>query len=318
LKATLTSEDLSGVVLQGRFRLTQRVGAGGMGSVYLAEDSEGGRQVAVKVLGEQHLLQADVQTRFAREAKLLARISSPYVVTIYHAGVHDDRPYLAMELLEGEDLGQRLRRYGTLPVAETLQIMTRVLKALQATHAAGIVHRDLKPDNIFLTKEGGVKVLDFGLSKAGPAPGTTVQLGVTGTGRVVGTPLYLAPEQARGLPTDGRSDIYSLGALAYECLCGRPPHVGKNNEQVLLAHCTKDAKPLTTIDPRIPVEVSELIARALRRDPAERYADTESFLTALRRVRDAGSQWKQVLRLSLLAVSCLAIGAIVTLLLLRS
>jgi eukaryotic-like serine/threonine-protein kinase len=318
LSAPLTSEDLSGTVLQSRFRLTQRVGAGGMGAVYLADDSETGKQVAVKVLGEKHLLQTDVQTRFVREAKLLARVSSPYVVKIYQAGVHDGRPYLAMELLEGEDLGQRLRRSGTLPVPETLQIMTRVLKALQVTHAAGIVHRDLKPDNIFLTRDGGVKVLDFGLSKAAPTPGTTVQLGVTGTGRVVGTPLYLAPEQARGLPTDGRSDIYSLGALVYECLCGRPPHLGKNNEQVLLAHCTKDAKPLATLDPRISLEVSDLVGRALRRDPAERYADAGRFLAEVRRVRDAGrSPWRRHLPMALLAVSCLAVGAIMTFLLLR-
>lgn len=286
MKASLVSEDLSGTLLSDRFHLTRKLGAGGMGSVYLARDRVSGGDVAVKVLGARFVSLPDVVTRFVREGKVLAQLESKHIVRVLHTDVHAGRPYLVMDLLRGEDLGERLRKQGKLPLGETLRILSAVLKALHSSHARGIVHRDLKPDNIFLEQRGGIKVLDFGLSKVLPMENTTLHLGLTGGGRVVGTPLYLSPEQARAQhDIDGRADLYALGAVAYECLTGRPPHVGNTNEQVLLAHCMEDARSVHELNAEVPLAVSHLVEKALRRDREARFATAEAFLTALRQVR---------------------------------
>ncbi len=192
-----------------------------------------------------------------------------------------------MELLRGEDLGTRLRRDSRVPQRDALHIAAQVLKGLAAAHAAGIVHRDLKPDNVFLVEQAGsagfAKIVDFGMSKIGKLPGGTAPLALTRRGVILGTPLYMAPEQARGLPdVDGRADLFSLGAILFECLTGRPPHVGESYEQILLARCMQDAPDVRMYAPEVPPAVAAFVGRALARERAERFASAAEMLGALR------------------------------------
>jgi eukaryotic-like serine/threonine-protein kinase len=269
-------------LIGGRFRLLRCLGIGGMGSVYAATDSTTGQVVAVKLVKERYLRDAKVMTRFAREAKTLARLSSTYIVKVVDAGSGSEGPYLAMELLEGCDLGDTLRQQGKLSVPETQRILAQVLAGLRDAHAAGIVHRDLKPDNVFMGLDGSIKLVDFGISKSDAPTDGTIPLSLTGRGNVIGTPNYIAPEQARALADiDGRADLYSAGAIAFECLTGRPPHTGTTYEQVLLAHCMKDAVRVTALVPEIPTELADVVERALKRERAERFQSAGQFLRAL-------------------------------------
>jgi len=194
-----------------------------------------------------------IAARFAREARAVSALSCPHIVTVMDAGSEGARPYLVMELLDGEDLGQRLRRDGYLPVDQALHVVAQVLVALGSAHEAGVVHRDLKPDNIFLSNKDGdplfTKLLDFGMSKLTPREGQTLALALTKKGMAVGTPYYMAPEQARALEdVDGRADLWAMGAILFECLTGRPPFVGPSQEQVLIAICTTDAPDVRSLD----------------------------------------------------------------------
>jgi serine/threonine-protein kinase len=279
-------DDMIGQIVAGRYRLERVLGRGGMGVVFEAEHLELGKRVAIKLIRRVFAADERVTSRFAREARAASSVDNPHIVACFDAGTDGDVPYLAMELLRGEDLGTRLRSQGRLPEAATVAVVTQLLQGLAAAHQAGIVHRDLKPDNVFLcdtdTATPHVKIVDFGISKIQkPAEGTQA-LALTREGVVMGTPFYMSPEQAQALPDiDARADLYSVGAIAFECITGRPPHVGENYEQVILAICTKDPVPLRSLSPDVSARTERVVARALSRDAGGRFESAAARLDAM-------------------------------------
>jgi len=278
---------LVGTVLGGKYQLDRLLGVGGMGGVYEARPTGGGEPVAVKLLSVSDPTSRErIAGRFAREAKAIAAMRCPHIVSILEAGSEAGRPFIAMELLRGEDLGQRLRHLGKLSLRDTLHVAAQILVALGTAHEAGIVHRDLKPDNIFLLEKDGdpfyCKLLDFGMSKLTPGDNKTLALALTKKGMAVGTPFYMAPEQARAqADVDGRADLWALGAIVFECLTGRPPFTGTTQEQVLLSICTNDAPDVRVLQPQLPERVAKLIARALARDRNTRFISAWQMLGEL-------------------------------------
>jgi len=232
-------------VAGGRYVLRGLLGHGGMGAVYEAEHVGLGKRCAIKFVDPEFATDERVVGRFAREARAMSAVESAHIVTIFDAGTENGRPFLVMELLRGEDLGERLRRTRKVPLKDALHVVAQVLKGLARAHAAGIVHRDLKPDNVFLVKGDDplfAKIVDFGVSKIERPKDRTSPLALTGRGTVLGTPFYMCPEQAQALPDiDRRADLYSVGAILFECLTGRPPHTGETYEQVILSICMRDA-----------------------------------------------------------------------------
>ncbi len=278
--------ELVGQVIDGRYRITDLLGSGGMGAVYEAEHLGLGRRVAIKFIDREFAQIDSVAARFTREARAAGSVESEHIVAVYDAGQSDGRPYLVMELLRGEDLGRRLREHGKLSQAETLHIAAQALRGLADAHEVGIIHRDLKPDNLFLVSRKSdrsfVKIVDFGLSKIDRRDLGKTQPYVTRAGTVIGTPLYMSPEQAQAAPdVDARADLYSLGAIVFECLTGRPPHVGESYEQIILSICMNDAPDLRTLDKSISPEIARLVERALRRDRARRFASARQMLVAV-------------------------------------
>ncbi|MDH3786740.1 MAG: serine/threonine protein kinase, partial [Acidobacteriota bacterium] len=227
------------------YRLVDKIGEGGMGQVWKATDPDLGRDVAIKLLPEAFAADAERLARFEREARLLATLDHPNIASIY--GLHDAEGarFLAMELVVGEDLSQRLAR-GPLPMDDALETAAQICQALEAANDAGVVHRDLKPANVMLTADGKVKVLDFGLAKAligDPASGSSASMSMSPTmtsagtqaGMILGTAAYMSPEQARGKPVDRRADIWALGCVTYEMLCGKAPFSGETITDTLAA-----------------------------------------------------------------------------------
>ncbi len=268
----------------GHYAIAGKLGEGGMGIVYLAHDEVLGRAVAVKTMS----LSGDesARARFRREARAAAAINHPNVCQIYEVGEDDGEMFIAMELLEGETLADRLRR-GGLSVSETLPIGLGVLSALQALHARGVIHRDLKPTNVFLTAHG-VKLLDFGLARAVDpdlAQSLAVTNDVTRTGMLVGTPRYMAPEQVRGEGLDFRSDLFAVGAILFEMLAARPAFDGKNPVEIL--HGTLYEQPPALTGSPAVAAVDRVIRRALAKRPSERPASADEMAGELRAVRVA-------------------------------
>ncbi len=285
-RARAAREKLIGKEIAGRYVLRALVGHGGMGAVYEAEHLGLGKKVAIKFVDPEFATDERVVARFAREARAMSSIESAHIVTVFDAGTEEGRPYLVMELLRGEDLGQRLRRTRRVPLDESMHIIAQVLKGLAKAHAAGIVHRDLKPDNVFLVRSDTdplfAKIVDFGVSKIERPRDKTSPLALTGRGTVLGTPFYMCPEQAQALPdVDARADIYSVGAILFECLSGRPPHTGETYEQIILSICMRDAPDLRAIDPSLPPPVAAFVGRALSRERTDRFASAERMLAAL-------------------------------------
>jgi serine/threonine protein kinase len=280
-------EALVGTVVAGKYSVTRLIGRGGMGAVFEAEHLGIGRKVALKFLDRAWVNDENVASRFAREARAVTGIDSDHVVSVFDAGTDGKQPFLVMELLRGEDLGKRLRRDKRVPLDQTLHMAAQVLRGLVAAHAAGIVHRDLKPENVFLSERADdpafVKIVDFGISKIERPKSGTAPLALTQKGVVIGTPLYMSPEQAQALrDLDGRADLFSLGAIVFECLSGRPPHVGETYEQIIVSICIQDAPDIRAIVPSTPDGVALFIARALERDRAKRFASAYEMLGALR------------------------------------
>jgi serine/threonine-protein kinase len=291
-KARAAREALVGKNVASRYVLRGLVGHGGMGAVYEAEQLGLGKRVAIKFVDPEFATDEQVVSRFAREARAMSTIESAHIVTILDAGTEDGRPYLVMELLRGEDLGQRLRRTRTVPIGEAMHVVAQVLKGLARAHRAGIVHRDLKPDNVFLTKTDTdplfAKIVDFGISKIDRPRASTTPMTLTGRGTIIGTPLYMSPEQAQcAAEVDGRADLYSVGAILFECLSGRPPHVGETYEQVILSIVMREAPDIRTIEKSIPDDVAAFLARALARDRDQRFASAERMLAALHEIAPA-------------------------------
>ena len=288
-RAREAREALVGKTITGRYVLRGLLGHGGMGAVYEAEHIAIGKRVAIKFVDPEFATDEKVVARFAREARAMSAIESAHIVTVFDAGTEDGRPFLVMELLRGEDLGQRLRRTRLVELPAAMHIIAQVLKGLARAHAAGIVHRDLKPDNVFLVKHDTdplfAKIVDFGISKIERPRANTSPLALTGRGTVLGTPFYMSPEQAQASSdVDGRTDLYSVGAILFECLTGRPPHTGESYEQIILSICMREAPSVRTFDPAIPENVAAFITRALTRDRTQRFASAERMLAALHEV----------------------------------
>ena len=307
-------EALVGRTIAGRYVLRALIGGGGMGAVYAAEAlaRQDGGEVAIKLIDAELAKKPETLARFAREARAMSAITSPHIATVLDVGTEDGRPWIAMERLHGEDLGQRLGRERRLPVAEALAITKHVLLGLARAHAVGIVHRDLKPDNVFLVEGGLAKIVDFGVSKIERPRDRTMPLALTGRGTVLGTPFYMSPEQAQAKPElDGRADLYSVGAILFECLTGRPPHTGETYEEILVAICLNDAPDVRTIDAAIPAPVAAFVSRALARDPAKRFASAPAMLAAL------GPGPRSPARMVLLALAAMLFGLASTLVVIR-
>ncbi|MEJ7728400.1 MAG: serine/threonine-protein kinase [Polyangiaceae bacterium] len=270
------------VLIAGRFRLTRELGRGGMGSVWLAHHVALDVPCAVKFIAEASASDAVFRNRFEREARAVARLRHPNVVQVYDTGVWEDLPYIAMELLEGEALGERMARLGKLDLGATAAIVTQVAAALQRAAQLGIVHRDLKPENIFLARQGAgetVKLLDFGIAKlhheADRGP-------VTVTGAFVGTPQYMSPEHAHGgKEIDPRSDLWSLAVVTYECVTGRLPFDGTGLGEVLQAIMSAPIPVPSAIEPALQGAFDGWWARAAAREPAERFQTAADLAAAL-------------------------------------
>lgn len=275
---------LVGSTVGGKYRIDRLIGQGGMGAVYQATNTTIGKRVALKFLEREAARDLDAVARFQREAESASAIESAHIVHIFDSGSEEGRPFLVMELLSGEDLRARLRREGRIPLPDVVHIAGQVLRALSRAHAEGIVHRDLKPDNIFLCKRDDdpmfVKIVDFGISKVSKKSISADTL--TRRGVVLGTAFYMSPEQAQAFrDIDGRTDLYSLGAILYEALAGRPPHIGAAYEPVLIDICTKDAEDIRKHAPDVPETMAEVIAKALERDRSKRFQSAEEFYDTL-------------------------------------
>ncbi|PYQ62649.1 MAG: hypothetical protein DMF58_01145 [Acidobacteria bacterium] len=264
----------------GNYRLIDRLGAGGMGEVWRAEDTRLMRQVAIKILSERIANDPEWKARFLREARTIAQMNHPNIATIYSIEQEADKLFIAMELVEGESLATVLA-HGALEPVEAVRIIRQVAEALAEAHDKGIVHRDVKPDNVIVGKRG-VKVLDFGIAKQIIA--TTGTPTLTQAGLIVGTPFYMSPEQALGRPVDTRSDLFSLGVVLYEALAGKRPFEGESVTETMMNIIMQEPPELTTVAPKVPAALVEIVARALQKKPERRYGSAGEMVDALSRV----------------------------------
>jgi serine/threonine-protein kinase len=263
-----------GRLIAGRYRVVRRLGGGGMAEVFLARDTTLDRLVAVKVLRERFADDQEFVARFHREARAAAALNHPNVIAIHDRGGSAGSSYIVMEYVPGETLKERIRREGRLSPAAARTVECDLLDALQAAHDRGIVHRDVTAQNVLLTSDGRVKVADFGIAHFGSSA-------LTSTGVVMGTSRYLSPEQARGEPTDKRSDVYSAGVVLFEMLTGRLPFEGDNDLAIALRHASEPAPAPSSLEPGLSPQFDEIVGRALRKDPGERFQTAHEFTAAL-------------------------------------
>src|SRR5688572_5020474 len=271
---------LAGAVLGTRYTIEREIGRGGMATVWLAEDRQHGRKVAIKTLHPE-LAGAIGTDRFLREIRLTAQLQHPGIVPILDSGSVEAQdgtpvPWYAMPFLEGESLRQKLHRETQLPIDEALRITQAVGESLEAAHQQGIVHRDIKPENVFLSGQQ-VYVVDFGIARALAADAERL----TSTGLAIGTPTYMSPEQAIAGTVDARSDQYSLASMLYEMLAGEPPFAGPNPTAIIARRLAEPARPISPVRSTVPPHVERAILRALERTPADRFARVNEFITAL-------------------------------------
>jgi serine/threonine-protein kinase len=269
----------SGQLLDGRYQVTSSIAHGGMATVYLGVDTRLDRTVAIKIMHAELAADEAFVARFIREARSIARLSHPNVVSVYDQGSDGQHLYLAMEYVRGRTLRQLLTERGRLSPREALDIIESVLAGLAAAHRAGIVHRDVKPENVLLAEDGRVKVADFGLARS--TSGTSH----TKTGVLMGTVAYLAPEQVTASASDTRCDVYAAGVMLFEMLTGRQPHVGESALAVAYKHVNETIPPPSDVLPGLPQALDVLVAMATSRDPRLRPADAGQFLEAVGRVR---------------------------------
>jgi serine/threonine protein kinase len=285
-------------LLGGQFRVLEKIGTGGMGSVYKAEQPAMNRMVAIKILHPKLAGRKDLTARFRREARAMSQLTHPNTVKVFMYGeLEDDGSlYIVMEMLEGRNLNQTVRKEGPLPVERAIPILIQCCGALQEAHDLGIVHRDLKPENIFLSKQGGMadypKVLDFGLAKVTERqmqPGSVI---LTQEGMVFGTPEFMSPEQAQGKTLDARSDIYSLAVILYEVLTGKLPFSARTPMEYIQKHVTDPIIALSerVPDRKFPKGLDDALAKALEKQPDNRYQTAGEFGEALRPFGGAAAQ----------------------------
>jgi serine/threonine-protein kinase len=285
---------LTGRMLDGRYHVRARIARGGMATVYLATDTRLDREVALKVMHADLARDGDFVGRFIGEAKSVAKLSHPNIVGVYDQGADGQHLYLVMEYVPGRTLRALLRERGWLPWQDALSVMDPVLAGLAAAHRAGIVHRDVKPENVLITADGRVKVVDFGLARASAAVGNTR------AGMIIGSVSYIAPEQVTGAPTDARTDVYAVGIMLFEMLTGRVPFSGESPLAVAYAHVNSDVPAASTLAGGIPPGVDQLVGAATSRDPQLRPPDAAVFLRVARALRgiaepaeQAAGSWAQ-------------------------
>ena len=270
-------DTLIGTLFDGRYRVIRRLGSGGMANVYLAEDEELGRRVAIKVLDEKHANDEQFVERFRREAKNAASLSHPNIVSIYDRGEAEGTYYIAMEYIEGRTLKDLIVARGPLPVERAVSYARQILGAVRFAHRKGIVHRDIKPHNVLVDTDGRLKVTDFGIARAGASQ-------MTEAGSIIGTAQYLSPEQARGAPVDQRSDLYSVGIVLNEMLTGSVPFTGDTPVEIAMKHISAVPQPPSTARPDLPDDLDLVVLRALAKDPGERFQTAEEMDSELGRV----------------------------------
>lgn len=292
--AVVERDPMVGRTLERRYTILTRLGSGSMGTVYRAKQHAMGREVAIKILRGDRAIDDTAKARFLREARANSLLASPNTVTVFDFGQSESGEfYLAMELLEGESLGQRLTRVGRLPIPVAVDAARQALRSLSEAHAKGIIHRDLKPDNLFFARvvtsaagssqsdshEEIVKVLDFGIAKMIHDSEGPMGVVETQAGTVFGTPRYMSPEQAQGKTLDARTDLYSLGVIVYQMLTGRPPFMDNDAVVVMARHIKSTPKRPNEVAPEanIPKELEDVVMRALSKDPAERQASADVF-----------------------------------------
>src|SRR5438132_1633554 len=266
----------------GHYKISERIGTGGMGDVYLATDITAGRKAALKLLPTRFTGNPERLKRFQQEAHALVGLNHPNILTVYEIGEDHSTHYIASELIEGETLRQRLMR-GRMEVGEAVDIAIQVASALAAAHETGIVHRDIKPENIMLRPDGYVKVLDFGIAKL--AEQEVVLLVETHLGSILGTVRYMSPEQARGAQVDKRTDVWSLGVVLYEMVTGHAPFAGDTPGETMSSILEKEPPPLTSYLAHTPAELQQIISKTLRKEREERYQSAHELLEALRDLR---------------------------------
>ncbi len=269
------SSAMIGTVLSGRYRLEAKLGSGGMSTVYLARDQTLDRQVAVKVMHREMSEQADQLERFRQEARSVAKLSHPNVVSVIDAGEDGGHPYIVFEYVEGETLKQRINRDGALAPQEAIAYAIEIARGLSMAHARNMVHRDIKPQNILIDAEGRAKLTDFGISRQ------LEQDGMTATGRVLGTTDYVAPEQAMGRKVDPRTDIYSLGVVLYEMLVGQVPFAADSQVGVAMKHVNEELPDVQRRRPEASAAVALVVERSTAKDPNERYQQVGEMIDDL-------------------------------------
>jgi serine/threonine-protein kinase len=275
------------------YRILTKLGAGGMGEVYLAEDTKLNRKVALKILPAEVAANEDRMRRFVQEAKSASALNHPNIITIYEIDQVDSAHFIASEFIDGQTLRERMRNE-PLKLGQALDVAIQISSALSAAHAAGIIHRDIKPDNIMLRRDGIVKVLDFGLAKLTERPRSqmvdseapTRAVVKTEPGLVLGTAVYMSPEQARGLSVDERTDIFSLGVVLYELVAARLPFEGSTSSEVVASILSdKEPQPLARYSREVPTELERIVSKALRKDRDERYQTIKDLLIDLRTLK---------------------------------
>jgi serine/threonine-protein kinase len=267
-------------VLSANYELESEIGRGGMGIVYCAKDKRLKREIAVKVLPPELSFRADIRQRFLREAETAAQLNHPNIVPIYTVEERDNLVYFVMAYIKGDNLGQRLQQHGPIPPVEVRRILREVADALAYAHHRNVIHRDIKPDNIIIDEETGrAMVTDFGIARALTDSGDSR---LTATGMAIGTPAYMSPEQSAGdHAIDGRSDLYSLGVVGYQMLCGQPPFVANNTPSMLVKHLSEKPVPVDERWPDLPPDLSRAVMMCLEKDPNDRFPSAAAFSAAL-------------------------------------
>jgi serine/threonine-protein kinase len=273
----VSGDTMIDTVFDGRYRIMRKLGAGGMANVYLAEDQELGRRVAIKILNDRHAGDDQFIERFRREAKNAAGLSHPNIVSIYDRGEAEGTYYIAMEYLDGRTLKELIVSRGPAPIKTAIEYTRQILAAIGHAHRNGIVHRDIKPHNVVVDSDGRLKVTDFGIARSGASQ-------MTEAGSIIGTAQYLSPEQAKGAPVDQRSDLYAVGVVLYELLTGKVPFSGDTPLEIAMKHLSKVPEPPSKLRPEVSEDLDMIVLRALAKDPEERYQTAEEMAADLSRV----------------------------------